>query len=90
MTPIVNECMDSINTGSSFPESGTPLYGKSFSKSAPITAAGIYIMECYPTFTAASGVNDIFQDVLGSKFNIVLQHNNANPMIYDAYLDLLP
>ncbi len=90
LTPIVNECLDSSNPVSSEPQSGTPLYAKSFAKSAAITAAGIYILECYPTFTPASGNTDMFQDVLGRKFNVVLQHNNANPMIYDAYLDLLP
>lgn len=90
LTPIVNECTDSPNTGGNSPESPQPNYSKIWGKSTPIVAGGVYILEVYPGLTAASGANDVFNDVLGYKFNVVLQHNNANPMTYDAYLDLIP
>jgi hypothetical protein len=92
LSPIVNECTDSPNIPNSAatPQSNAPTYGKIWQKSAPITVGGTFTMTVYPALSAATGSNDIFNDVLGYKFNVVLQHNNSNPMTYDAYLDLIP
>jgi hypothetical protein len=78
VTPSVQEVSD------------TQVVGKTWTKSSAIIGVGTYTMTVYPGLLAASGNDDKVNDVLGYMFQVLLTHNNANTLAYDAYIDLIP
>lgn len=64
--------------------------GKSWAKSANISAAGIYTLTVYPGLLAASGNDDMVNDTLGYALQVILDFSGNNKMTFDAYIDFLP
>ena len=88
LTPAVREVANVPISGSN--NQGVAEMGHTWQKSAAITANGTYTITVYPGLVAATGNDDVFNDILGYEFMVIMTHGNANKMTYDAFIDLVP